>query len=77
MGQVLLRKTTSATLSVDEAAAFVRALKNARVLGQSGDNMLAEVDAPGLAALHQGLSGWIVSPQDEKIPVPDTRKKIR
>ena len=41
MGQVLLRRTTKATHSVDEAAALVRTLTNARVVGQSGDNVLA------------------------------------
>lgn len=76
MGQVLLRRTTKATHSVDEAAALVRTLTNARVVGQSGDNVLAEVDAPGIAALQERLPGWIVSPQGEKIPVPDTRRKI-
>ena len=42
MGQVLLRRTTKATHSVDEAAALVRTLTNARVVGQSGDNVLTE-----------------------------------
>ena len=77
MVQVTLRRKAEATVSCEEAVALVRSLTGGRVLDQSGSTVLVEVADEALADLQQKLPGWIVAPQGEKIPVPDTRLKIR
>lgn len=72
MSQVILRRTSNASVSAEEAFALL----GGRVVHRSGDNILADVAPEELAALRQKLDGWIVSPQGERIQVPDTRRHI-
>jgi len=76
MSQVLLRKTHAATVSVEDAVALVETAGQGKILHRSGDNVLADLDAGSVDALRRQLTGWIVSPQGERIPVPDTRRQI-
>ncbi|MET0265782.1 MAG: hypothetical protein ABW202_09215 [Duganella sp.] len=76
MSQVILRRTADATVSIQEALALVGAAGQARVIHHSGDNVLVDIAAEELASLQSKLTGWIVSPQGERIPVPDTRRHI-
>lgn len=77
MTQVILRRTSNATVSVEVAVALVSAGRKGRVLHHSGDNLLADIDPAQLSPLKEQLAGWIVSPQAATIPVPDTRLKVR
>ena len=47
-----------------------------RVIHHSGDNLLVDIAAGELDALKSKLTGWVVSPQQERIAVPDTRRRI-
>ncbi|MGV7208218.1 hypothetical protein ACLB1G_10225 [Oxalobacteraceae bacterium A2-2] len=77
MSQVILRRTPDATVSTEQALALVGASGHGRVIHHSGDNLLVEIADGELAALQGKLAGWIVSPQGERIPVPDTRRGVR
>lgn len=77
MSQVLLRKTSAATVSVEDAVALVTSAGQGKILHRSGDNVLADLEAGGVDALRRQLAGWIISPQGERIPVPDTRRLLR
>ncbi|MPQ55978.1 hypothetical protein [Duganella sp. FT27W] len=76
MSQVILRRTADATISTEEALSMVGATIDGRVIHHSGDNLLVDVAAGELDALKSKLTGWVVSPQQERIPVPDTRRRI-
>ncbi|MYN10884.1 hypothetical protein [Pseudoduganella aquatica] len=76
MSQLILRRTNAATLSTDEALAVVGAAPRGRVIHRSGDNVLVDIAAADVESLRQQLQGWIVSPQTERIAVPDTRRNI-
>lgn len=77
MSQVILRRTRDATVSAEEAVALVDTAANGRVINQSGDNMLVDIASEQVAVLRSKLAGWVVSPQGERVPVPDTRRRIR
>ena len=77
MSQVILLRTSNASVSTEDAAALVSSTHESRVLHRSGDSMLAEIDPGELSDLKARLTGWIVSSQGEKIAVPDTRLKVR
>jgi hypothetical protein len=72
MSQVILRRTSAAAVTAEEA----HALLGGRVIHRSGDNILADVAPEELSALRGKLDGWIVAPQGERIQVPDTRRHI-
>jgi len=76
MSQVILRRTADATISTEEALSMVGATVDGRVILHSGDNLLVDVAAGELDALKSKLTGWVVSPQQERIAVPDTRRRI-
>lgn len=76
MSQVILRRTADATVSTEEALSLVGATVNGRVIHHSGDNLLVDIAAGELDALKSKLTGWVVSPQQERIAVPDTRRRI-
>jgi len=76
MSQVILRRTADATISTEEALSLVGATVDGRVIHHSGDNVLVDVAAGELDALKSKLTGWVVSPQQERIAVPDTRRRI-
>ena len=76
MSQVILRRTADATVSTEEALSLVGATVDGRVIHHSGDNVLVDVAAGELDALKSKLTGWVVSPQQERIAVPDTRRRI-
>lgn len=76
MSQVILRRTADATVSTEEALSLVGATIDGRVIHHSGDNLLVDVAAGELDALKSKLTGWVVSPQQERIDVPDTRRRI-
>lgn len=76
MSQVILRRTADATVSTEEALSMVGATVDGRVIHHSGDNLLVDVAAGELDALKSKLTGWVVSPQQERIAVPDTRRRI-
>jgi hypothetical protein len=77
MSRLLLRKTSCSAVSCDDAEALVRAAENGRVLHRDGDNMLVELEDTSIGPLRDELQGWIVSEQGPRIPVPDTRLKLR
>lgn len=77
MSQVILRRTRDATVSAEEALALVGTAAHGRVINHSGDNMLVDIAADQVAPLRSKLAGWVVSPQTERIPVPDTRRTVR
>ncbi|KQN69458.1 hypothetical protein ASF04_14355 [Duganella sp. Leaf61] len=76
MSQVILRRTADATVSTEEALSLVGATVDGRVIHHSGDNLLVDIAAGELDALKSKLTGWVVSPQQERIAVPDTRRRI-
>ena len=76
MSQVILRRTADATVSTEEALSMVGATVDGRVIHHSGDNLLVDVAAGELDALKSKLTGWVVSPQQKRIAVPDTRRRI-
>lgn len=76
MSQVILRRTADATVSTEEVLALVGTCGQGRVIHHSGDNILVDIAAGELASLQRKLAGWIVSPQGERIPVPDTRRHV-
>ena len=76
MSQVILRRTADATISTEEALSMVGATVDGRVIHHSSDNLLVDVAAGELDALKSKLTGWVVSPQQERIAVPDTRRRI-
>ena len=76
MSQVILRRTADATVSTEEALSLVGATVDGRVIHHSGDNLLVDIAAGELDALKGKLTGWVVSPQQERIAVPDTRRRI-
>lgn len=76
MSQVILRRTADATVSTEEVLSLVGATVDGRVIHHSGDNLLVDVAAGELDILRRKLTGWVVSPQQERIDVPDTRRRI-
>jgi len=76
MSQVILRRTADATVSTEEALSLVGATVDGRVIHHSGNNLLVDVAAGELDTLKSKLTGWVVSPQQERIDVPDTRRRI-
>ena len=58
------------------ALSLVGATVDGRVIHHSGDNLLVDVAAGELDALKSKLTGWVVSPQQKRIAVPDTRRRI-
>ena len=78
MPRFILRRSDSASASPAEAAVVVSEHSGV-VVNQSDDAMLVDVNpGGGVAAIKGKLPGWIVAPQAAaKIPVPDTRLKIR
>jgi len=76
MSQVILRRTADATVSTEEALSLVGATVDGRVIHHSGNNLLVDVAAGELEVLKSKLTGWVVSPQQERIDVPDTRRRI-
>ncbi len=78
MPRVVLRRSDESAASTAEAATIVAA-HNGNVVSTSDRTMLADVALKAsVAALRGKLPGWIVSEQSSaKIPVPDTRLKIR
>lgn len=76
MSQVILRRTADATVSTEEALSLVGATVDGRVIHHSGDNLLVDIAVGELDALKSKLTGWVVSPQQERIAVPDTRRRI-
>ena len=78
MIRVVLRRSVNAPLSVDAAACMVRDELGGAVLSQDDRNLLAEVPPAQVPGLQHRLEGWTVAPQTgERIPVPDTRLKVR
>ncbi|CAN7198327.1 hypothetical protein LJR289_000527 [Pseudoduganella sp. LjRoot289] len=77
MSQVILRRTNAATVSTEEALALVDATREARVIHHTGDNVLVDIATAEFASLRRKLPGWIVSPQTERIAVPDTHRHVR
>lgn len=75
MGQVILRKTKDATVSMSDAVAVVASA--GKVLSQSGNNLLVEIRPAKLRGLSKSLAGWIISPQSSTVPVPDARPKLK
>lgn len=55
---------------------MVGATVDGRVIHHSGDNVLVDIAAGELETLKSKLTGWVVSPQQERIDVPDTRRRI-
>lgn len=77
MLRVVLRRTHDSAASVAEAEVVVTQA-GARVIDRSDQTMLIEVLGHNAAvALRGGLQGWIVSEQNSRISVPDTRLKAR
>ena len=76
MSQLILRRTDAAAISAEEALALLGGFPHGRVIHHSGNNILADIAPENVAELRQKLDGWIVSPQRERIPVPDTRRHI-
>jgi hypothetical protein len=77
MGQIILMRGSAATASADDAEALVRALPGGRVLHRGSEHLLVDVGDEHVEPLKVQLAGWTVSPQRERIPVPDTRRTIR
>lgn len=77
MSHVILRRTRDATVSAEEVLALLGTASHGRVINRSGDDMLVDIAAEQVASLRSKLAGWIVSPQGERIPVPDTRLRVR
>lgn len=77
MTHVILRRTLDATVSAEAAKELVSKAGHGRVINHSGDNLLVDIAADEVASLRSKLAGWIVAPQAERIPVPDTRRRIR
>jgi hypothetical protein len=77
MSHVILRRTCDATVSTEEVLALVDTAAHGRVINRSGDNMLVDIAAEQVASLRSKLAGWIVSPQGERLPVPDTSRRVR
>jgi hypothetical protein len=77
MGQLILKRSSDAKVSANDAEALLSEQGLGRVLHRSGDNMLVDVDAADVTSLQSHLPGWVVSPQGPTIQVPDTRVKIK
>lgn len=71
MRPVLLRQTSQAQLTSEQAEHVVRGFGGARVLGRDGRTMLIDFDPCELEALRARLPGWVVSEQGPPAPVPD------
>ena len=78
MPRVVLRRSDESAASTAEAATVVVAHEGS-VIDKSDKTMLIDVARQAAVASIRGqLPGWIVSEQgSSKIPVPDTRLKIR
>jgi len=77
MTRVVLRRAEDQAASPDEASRLVIACHGS-IVDQSGRTMLVEVeDDAAVEQLRDQLRGWVISPQGPKIPVPDTRLKVR
>ncbi len=77
MRRVLLRKTSAAELTPEQAEQLVRACPGGNVIQRDGVNLLIDFDPCEIDALRARLKGWIVSEQGPKIPVPDTCLRIK
>ena len=77
MLKVIVRRPGLDGPSPEEAADVVESLK-ATILHRGTKNMLVQVaDMAAVEGLRRGLPGWLVSLQGPKIPIPDTRLKVR
>jgi hypothetical protein len=77
MATLILRRAAADAASPDEATGLVASL-SASVVHRSERTLLVEVtDEAQVGALRQGLPGWVVSLQGPRIPIPDTRLKLR
>ena len=54
----------------------IRGQPGVTVLEESSKMLLIESDDETLRPLVEGLSGWVVAPE-QTYPVPDTRKRLR
>ncbi|MES2743104.1 MAG: hypothetical protein V4754_19440 [Pseudomonadota bacterium] len=77
MRRVLLRKTSAAELTPEQAEQLVRACPGGNVIQRDGLNLLIDLDPCEIATLRERLKGWIVSEQGPNIPVPDTCVRIK
>lgn len=75
MTRVILVPGSTAESSITEAIGIVTSMRGT-VVARDSNSMLAEIDGE-VSALAVRLRGWIVSIQSSKIPVPDTRLKVR
>jgi hypothetical protein len=74
--EILLRRNNPSAVSPTEAVTMLQRIRDVRIVSQSGINLLADIDSSVLPTVQELLKGWIVSPQAERIPVPDSRLKI-
>jgi len=77
MRRLVIRQTSHATLSADQAEGVVCAFDQARVVNRDGKTLLVDFDPCEIDRLRERLPGWLVSEQGPPVPVPDHCLRIK
>jgi hypothetical protein len=77
MRRLVIRQTSNATLSADQAEGVVCAFDQARVVNRDGKTLLVDFDPCEIERLRERLPGWLVSEQGPPVPVPDHCLRIK
>jgi hypothetical protein len=77
MRRLLLRQTSQATLSPEQAEGIVRGFRDAAVVARDGKTMLIDFDPCEMDTLRARLGGWLVTEAGAPLPVPDTCLHIK
>jgi hypothetical protein len=74
---VILRRSQETAVPEDQVQRIVSTYHGS-VIDHGDRTMLVDVeDDSAVENLRSELHGWVVSPQRSKVPVPDTRLKVR
>ena len=77
MRRLVIRQTSNATLTADQAVGVVQACEQARVINRDGKTLLVDVDPCEIERLRERLPGWLISEQGPPVPVPDHCLRIK
>ncbi len=71
MRRLVIRQTSHATLSAEQAERVIAGYAAAQIVGRDGRTLLVDFDPCAIEALREQLPGWLVIEQGPPVPVPD------
>lgn len=71
MRRLVIRQTSHATLSAEQAENVVHGYADAQIVSRDGRTLLVDFDPCEIESLREKLPGWLVIEQGPPVPVPD------